>query len=109
MHCYLNTSGFLVLIQENVPFRTCLYGDHLALRTVANEVRSNDVGAVVGAAPQALNLAGQTHGVAAVNDPRTVLSHGHVEDCIAVAFPGHRDSVSTTFPHSCYVLRGARG
>lgn len=98
-----------VSIPDNVPLRTCLYGDHLALRAVANEVGGNDVGGVVGAAPQALNLTGQTHGVAAVNDPITVLSHGHVEDCIAVAFPGHRDGISSTFPHGRHVLRGARG
>lgn len=56
-----HTRGFPFSTQDNVPLRTCLYGDHLALRAVANEVRGNDVGGVVGAAPQALNLAGQTH------------------------------------------------
>lgn len=98
-----------VYTPDNALLSTCLYGDHLTLRAVANEVGGNDVGGVVGAAPQALNLTGQTHGVAAVNDPITVLSHGHIEDCIAVAFPGHRDGVSSTFLHSRHVLRCARG
>lgn len=102
------TPLFTISTQDNVPLRTCLYGDCLALWAVAYEVGGNDVGGVVGAAPQALNLAGQTHGVAAVSDPISIHSHGNVEDGIAVAFPGHRDGISSTFPHSWHVLRGAR-
>lgn len=71
------------------PLSTCLYGDRFALRAVAHEVGGNDIGRVVGAALQALDLTGQTHGVAAVNDAITVPGHGHIENRTAVAVPGH--------------------
>lgn len=92
--------------KEN-PHSTCLYGDHLALRAVAHEVGGNDVRCVVGAALQALNLTGQTHGVAAVNDAITVLGHGSIENCTAVADPGHCDGVGSTFLHCWYIPRSA--
>lgn len=88
------------------PHSTCLYGDRLALRAVAHEVGGNDVRCVVGAALQALDLTGQIHGVAAVNDAIAVLRHGDVENCTA-GHPGHCDGVGSTFLHCWYVPRSA--
>lgn len=83
---------------------TCFYGDHLTIRAVAHEVGSNNISCVVGAAPQALDLTAQIHGVAAVNDAVAVSGHGNVENC-AATIPGHRDSIRSTFLHSRYVIR----
>lgn len=78
---------------------TCLYGDHLTIGAVAHEVGGDDIRSVVSATLQALDLTGQPHGVAAVNDAIAVLGHGDVENCTPVADPGHRDGIGSTFLH----------
>lgn len=85
--------------KNKIPHSTCLCGDHLALRAVAHEVRRNDISCVVGAALQALNLTGQIHGVAAVNDAITVFGHGYIENCTVFVDPCHCDGVCSTFLH----------
>lgn len=79
-------------------FITCFYGDCLTFSAVAHEVGSYNIHCVVGAALQALNYAGQIHGVAAVNNTAAVPGHGNIENC-AAAIPSHRDGISSTFLH----------
>lgn len=83
---------------------TCFYGDRLTSRAVAHEVGGYNIGRVVGAALQTLDLTAQIHRVAAVNVAVAVSGHGNVENSTAT-IPRHRDGISPTFLHSRYVVR----
>lgn len=100
---YLDDASLLLSVNsKRHPLRqtsgTCLYGHHLAVSAVAQEVGGNDVRRVVGAAHQALDLTAQIHGLTAVKDAITVLHRGDVEDCKNIA-PGHGDGVGSAFLH----------